>query len=113
MSKGAGDDPPHTNGVEPVENGINGDVEMGDEASDAADKSQPHKDKDGDDEMTVVVPPPKASKSSLDDNKDREGDVAMDGVDQTDGAQEEERIDPVAQTISGESSMPLGFELTS
>ena len=49
------------NGTEPVENGVNGadDVEMGDDGSEQV---RIGNTKDGDEEMTVVVPPPKSSK---------------------------------------------------
>ncbi|KAH6623614.1 proteasome regulatory subunit C-terminal-domain-containing protein [Chaetomium tenue] len=54
--------------------------------------------KEGDDEMTVVVPPSKASKqSSVPPPNDAEGDVAMDDADK---AAEGEKVDPVAQTIN-------------
>lgn len=55
--------------------------------------------KEGDDEMTVVVPPSKASKqSSVPPPNDAEGDVAMDDADKT--AEGEAKVDPVAQTIN-------------
>lgn len=56
-------------------------------------------DKDGDEEMTVVVPPSKASKQSAKGSKDAEGDVDMD-EEKTDDV--EETVDPVVQTIAGE-----------
>jgi 26S proteasome regulatory subunit N3 len=56
--------------------------------------------KEGDDEMTVVVPPSKASKqSSVPPPNDAEGDVAMDDADKA--AEGEAKVDPVAQTING------------
>lgn len=69
-------DKPQINGIEPVENGVNGteDTEMADEVTDQAKSGQ---DKDGDDEMTVVVPPPKGSKLNSEPSKDIEGDIAM------------------------------------
>lgn len=55
--------------------------------------------KEGDDEMTVVVPPSKASKqSSVPPPNDAEGDVAMDDADKA--AEGEAKVDPVAQTIN-------------
>ena len=54
-------DKPQPNGAEPVKNGVNGtdDVEMGDDESEQV---RIGNTKDGDEEMTVVVPPPKSSK---------------------------------------------------
>ena len=54
-------DKPQANGTEPVENGVNGtdDVEMDDDGSEQV---RIGNTKDGDEEMTVVVPPPKSSK---------------------------------------------------
>ena len=54
-------DKPQANGTEPVENGVNGtdDVEMGDDRSEQVRIGHTE---DGDEEMTVVVPPPKSSK---------------------------------------------------
>ncbi|KAL7951463.1 26S proteasome non-ATPase regulatory subunit 3 [Trichoderma barbatum] len=51
--------------------------------------------KDGDDSMTVVVPPSKSSKQPA-PSTDAEGDVAMD-VDKT---EEEEKVDPAVQAVT-------------
>lgn len=53
--------------------------------------------KDGDEEMTVVVPPSKTPKQSSKGSADAEGDVDMD-VDKEDDA--EEKVDPVVQTVA-------------
>ncbi len=54
--------------------------------------------KDGDDEMTVVVPPSKASKqSSTPPTNDIDGDVNMDESENPEAAEVE--IDPVTQAI--------------
>jgi hypothetical protein len=58
-------------------------------------KDDKSKAKRGDDEMTVVVPPSKQQKPAA---ADAEGDVAMD----VDEAPQEEKGDPVAQTVAGE-----------
>lgn len=59
--------------------------------------------KEGDEEMTVVVPPSKGSKLSAPPPKDTDGDVAMDG---NEGAEGEDagavKIDPVAKAVAGE-----------
>jgi 26S proteasome regulatory subunit N3 len=91
---------PHSNGNEPVENGIrsNQDVEMKDESLKTKGKKAA---KDGDDEMTVVVPPSKTTKQlSAPPPPDGDGDVLMDasGEKLDDGAV---KIDPVQQTVGG------------
>jgi 26S proteasome regulatory subunit N3 len=101
-----GDDKPHINGTEPVENGVstNGtsDVEMKDDSSDLPTKAKQGKDKDGDEEMTVAIPPSKGSKLSGDTAKGREDDVPMEGTDQAkDEAPAEIKEDPIAKTVSG------------
>lgn len=95
---------PHTNGSDPVENGVNGaeDVEMKDDAPNPLKGGKGKKTKEGDEEMTVVVPPSKGSKLSGPPPKDSEGDVAMDGFE--DDKEEDAgavKVDPVAKAISG------------
>lgn len=57
--------------------------------------------KDGDDEMTVVVPPAKGSKQSSKQPHDADGDVSMAGEDTADDG--EVKVDPVVQTVAGKS----------
>ncbi|KAL8713974.1 MAG: hypothetical protein Q9220_002120 [cf. Caloplaca sp. 1 TL-2023] len=89
---------PQTNGTDPVENGVNGtdDVDMVDEGQ------QPVKaNGDADEEMTVVVPPPKSSRLSGEHGNDPSDDTAMDGADQKDaGKGEPEEADPKVKAIS-------------
>lgn len=88
-----------TNGSEPTENGVNGveDVEMAD------DQIKPGQGKEGEDEMTVVVPPPKSSTLSGAPSKDEEGDVVMDDTEATENEEPAtEKVDPVAKAISGQ-----------
>lgn len=88
-----------TNGSEPTENGVNGveDVEMAD------DQITPGQGKEGEDEMTVVVPPPKSSTLSGAPTKDDEGDVAMEDTETAENdATVPEKVDPVAKAISGQ-----------
>lgn len=59
-------------------------------------------DKDGDEEMTVVVPP---SKKQPNAPADADGDVSM-GDEGKDG-EGEVKVDPVAQTIAGMQSSTL------
>ncbi len=93
---------PHSNGNEPVENGIrnNKDVDMTDEKSSMKGKGKKNV-KEGED-MTVVVPLSKTTKqSSQPPPADAEGDIAMD---EPDKAQElEVKVDPVTQAITGRS----------
>lgn len=97
--KEGAEDKPHTNGTEPVENGINGteDVDMVD---DGPEKVKIGTNKEGEDEMTVVVPPPKSSKLSGQPNKDEEGDIAMENTDKSDSVSS--NIDPKAKAVAGE-----------
>lgn len=96
--KEGAEDKPHTNGTEPVENGINGteDVDMVDEGPE---KVKIGTNKDGEDEMTVVVPPPKSSKLSGEPSHDEEGDIAMENIDKSDSVSPE--LDPKAKAVAG------------
>jgi len=92
---------PQRNGNEPVENGIRNtqDVEMTDEKSSMKGKGKKGL-KEGEDEMTVVVPPVKTTKqSSAPPPNDADGDVVMDASDKVDDG--EVKVDPVTQTVSG------------
>lgn len=88
---------PNGNGKEPVENGGypgSKDIEMKDESSL---KGKGNKGaKDGDEEMTVVVPPSK-KQSSHPPTNDADGDVDMEDAEK----EAEAKIDPHAQTVSG------------
>ena len=95
---------PHTNGNEPIENGVNGanDVEMKDDAPSSLKGGKGKKVKEGEEEMTVVVPPSKGSKLSAPPPKDGDGDVAMDGETEVDGEDDGAvKIDPVVKAVSG------------
>jgi 26S proteasome regulatory subunit N3 len=61
--------------------------------------------KEGDEEMTVVVPPSKKPQSTA-PPADSDGDVSMAAVDKDDNAEEdgEPKVDPVAQTIAGKQA---------
>ncbi|KAI0845413.1 proteasome regulatory subunit C-terminal-domain-containing protein [Daldinia vernicosa] len=89
---------PHSNGKEPVENGIrnNQDVDMTDEKSSLKGKGKKGV-KEGED-MTVVVPPSKTTKqSSQPPPPDADGDIEMD-VDKPEDL--EVKVDPVTQAIT-------------
>ncbi|KAK3317853.1 proteasome regulatory subunit C-terminal-domain-containing protein [Cercophora scortea] len=91
--------PGKTPDKEPVENGgYRGgkDIDMKD--SDLKPKGQKSA-KEGDDEMTVVVPPSKATKqSSAPPPNDADGDVAMDDPSKAEDG--EVKVDPIVQTIN-------------
>ncbi|KAL9613245.1 MAG: hypothetical protein Q9167_002205 [Letrouitia subvulpina] len=99
-AKDGGTSKSRPNGAEPVENGVNGtnDVDMADEGLEPT-RSTPVKD--AEDEMTVVVPPPKGSKISSNFSEDPDGDVAMDASENSDpSARETEVIDPKVKAAS-------------
>lgn len=101
---------PHTNGDKPVENGINGtkDVEMKDDAPAPLKGGKGKKTKEGEEEMTVVVPPSKGSKLSAPPLKDTDGDVVMDGPEGVNGEDAGAvHIDPVAKAVAGTSRVIL------
>lgn len=88
------------NGSNKAENGVNGseDVEMGEDVAGAPSSSNnTSQNQNGDQEMTVVVPPTKDSKPS--DNKDTEGDVTMEGAENEDARKVE--VDPKVKAIQG------------
>lgn len=98
--KEADGDRPQTNGTEPAENGVNGtkDVDMVD---DGPEKIKIGTNKDGEDEMTVVVPPPKGVKLSGEPGKDADGDVAMDNTVSAEHVSQEAEVDPKVKAIAG------------
>jgi hypothetical protein len=98
---------PHSNGNEPVENGIrpNQDVDMKDDTTSSLKAKGKKAAKEGEDEMTVVVPPSKAQRqSSAAPPPDVDGDVAMGDEEKADDG--EVKVDPVVQTVSGASRSP-------
>ena len=107
-SKDTAGDKPQINGNEPVENGVNetDDIDM---ADDGPEKVKVGNGKDGEDEMTVVVPPPKSSKLSGEPGKDEEGDVAMENTDNTQAASSETQIDPKVKAVAGQSQLLYYF----
>jgi 26S proteasome regulatory subunit N3 len=97
---------PPTNGTDPIENGVNGteDIEMEEDSSKPSGRTKSSKDKDGDEEMTVVVPPPKASKLSGASQKDDEGDIAMNGAAEVEAKESvEQEEDPKNKAVAGMS----------
>ena len=72
---------------------------MGDEE---AERVKVGTSKDGEDEMTVVVPPPKSSKLNGEPGKDAEGDIAMEGSEKEPTGTEGQDIDPRTKAIAGQ-----------
>ena len=100
-SKETASDKPQTNGNEPVTNGVNGtdDVDM---ADDGPETVKTGATKDGEEEMTVVVPPPKSSKLVGEPGKDQEGDIAMDNTDNPPNEGTDAQLDPKVKAITGQ-----------
>jgi 26S proteasome regulatory subunit N3 len=102
------DDQSHANGSKSAENGVNGseDVEMGEDTAGAPTSSfNSSKDRNGDEKMTVVVPPTKGSRSSGKPGQDKEKDVTMEGAEDDDAEKAEHEVDPTTKAIQG------GFDL--
>ena len=72
---------------------------------DGSEKVKVGNNKDGDEEMTVVVPPPKSSKLSGEPGKDEEGDVAMDNSENAQTSGIEAKVDPKVKAIAGQSNL--------
>lgn len=88
---------PHNSGNEPVEN----DVRKSQDVKGKGKKGS----KDGDDEMTVVIPPSKnANKNQGKPPADGDGDVAMGDEQTVEGG--EVKLDPVVQAVTGEFPLP-------
>lgn len=97
-------DQSHINGSKSTENGVNGsdDVEMGEDTAGAPTSSfNTSKGRNGDEKMTVVVPPTKGSKTSGQSGQDKEEDVTMEGVDNGDVEKTEPEVDPTTKAIQG------------
>ncbi|KAJ5772129.1 26S proteasome regulatory subunit rpn3 [Penicillium odoratum] len=103
-SKGANNgmeenDQSHINGSKSTENGVNGseDVEMGEDTAGAPKSSfNARKDRNGDEKMTVVVPPTKGSRSSNKAGQTKDEDVTMEGSENDDAELE---TDPKTKAI--------------
>lgn len=95
-----GDDKADVNGSKSTGNGVDGpeDVEMGEDPTGAPTSSfNASKDREGDQKMTVVVPPTKGSRSSGKDNED----VTMEGAEDENAEDAESEVDPATKAIQG------------
>ena len=99
QSKKMSGDKSQPNGTDPKQKGD--DIEMNDDVSKAQSSSK-GKDKDGDEEMTVVVPPSKKTPSIP--NKDGEAGKDTDGK-----APVEPEVDPKEKAINGISQFAQAF----
>jgi hypothetical protein len=95
---------PRNNGKQPLENGST----RSNKESDSNSKGKKVASKDGDEEMTVVVPPKKNDKPSGAAPADADGDVAMEGDEQK-ADEAEVKVDPATQAIAGESIVLPGL----
>ncbi|KAJ6032288.1 26S proteasome regulatory subunit rpn3 [Penicillium herquei] len=94
-------DQSHTNGSKTSENGVNGseDVEMGEDTAGAPTSSfNTRKDRNGDEKMTVVVPPTKDSRSSI-KGQDKNEDIMMEGAEDSDIEKSEPEVNPTTKAI--------------
>ena len=80
--------------------------------STASGPEKPSKDKDGDDEMTVVVPPSKASKPLNSPEKEADSDVAMNGIEEPQPQAPDDVVDHPAKAVDGLSYLTLFRYLT-
>ncbi|KAL2404844.1 putative 26S proteasome regulatory subunit rpn3 [Exophiala dermatitidis] len=98
------------NGTGPNANGIDGseDVEMKEQSQNSKKGSKPNKDKDGDDEMTVVVPPSKGSNAPTAPGKATEADLKIGALNGNSENEAEAEIDPQEKAISEiKANLPL------
>lgn len=96
------DDKSQNNEPKSTGNGVNGseEVEMGEDTTGAPTSSfNSNKDRNGN-EMTVVVPPTKGSRSSGKTPPDNDEDVTMEGAD-GEGDKNDTEVDPVTKAIQG------------
>jgi PCI domain/Proteasome regulatory subunit C-terminal len=100
-AKDTNGDLPHLNGSDPTENGIDGvnDPKADGEPAKSAAIKKSGNEKDGDEEMTVVVPPQKVAKLSENAKKDDEGDIAMNGLENSENKGQEDVAEPHAKAI--------------
>lgn len=97
-------DQTRANGSDPMENGMNGseDIDMGEDTAGAPTSSfNTSKDRQGDEKMTVVVPPSKGPRPPGDQGND--GDVAAEGAEGQYAQKPEAEVDPMAKAIQGSS----------
>jgi 26S proteasome regulatory subunit N3 len=95
-----------TNSTDPVENGISGtkDIEMKEDAA-SIKSGKGKKIKDGDEEMTVVLPPSKSVTISAPPPADQDGDAIMDDSEKIrDDQPAEHEVNLIAKALSSRPS---------
>ncbi|OAL35789.1 hypothetical protein AYO20_04939 [Fonsecaea nubica] len=103
-------DKPHLNGNDPTRNGINGsdDVEMKEDSKNSKRAPKQAKEKDGDDEMTVVVPPAKGANTPSAPQKATDADLTNGAVDDDGEKEGKEGVDPQEKAIEEiKANLPL------
>lgn len=102
-AKDTNGDQNHINGTNPVENGVDGsnDPELDEKQNNSTSIKKSGKEKDVDEEMTVVVPPSKVIKADEVTEKDDEGDIAMNGAEDAGSKVEDDPVDPQANAAEG------------
>lgn len=84
--------------------GLN-DLDVDEGTTNSTSVKKPGKDKDVDEEMTVVVPPLKAIRADKVTEKDDEGDIAMSGAEDSGSKIEDDAVDPQAKVAEGMCSI--------
>ena len=74
---------------------------MTDDAAKSSKAGKKNKEKDGDDAMTVVVPPSKSEGATNGTGKEPDGDIAMNAVSDLGDQTAEVAMDPEVKAISG------------
>ncbi|KAH0845575.1 hypothetical protein AYO21_05504 [Fonsecaea monophora] len=103
-------DKPHLNGNDPTRNGINGsdDVEMKEDSKNSKRAPKQAKEKDGDDEMTVVVPRAKGANTPSAPQKATDADLTNGAVDDDGEKEGKEEVDPQEKAIEEiKANLPL------
>ena len=94
------------NGSRPTQNGVDGsdDVEMKDGSQNTKKGAKGGKDKDGDSDMTVIVPP---SKTPTAPSKATEADLTNGATEGNEEDEAEEEVDPQQKAIEGKAASTL------
>lgn len=94
------------NGTDPIEDETNDaeDVEMSEESSKPKKTTKSGKGKDGDEEMTVVVPPSKSSKTTSNGKQSHTENNVNGAVDGKEDSADKPQLDPKEKAIDGNVS---------
>lgn len=92
------------NGTGPNQNRVNGteDINMTEETTKSTKGGKTGKEKEGDEEMTVVVPPSKSSTTPNGTDQSKDGDLVMNSAaDGNDQQKSEPSLDPKEKAVLG------------